>query len=210
MRLLRGGIADSRRASQRLSRYHPCMDRSDAALVWGPRAGEKLVLVDSGDREVGTATRAECHTAPGLRHRAFSVYLFDSDDRLLVQRRQDSKPLWPGRWSNSCCSHPIAGEDVAAAAVRRTSEELGFGAQLSTIGHYEYRAEWRDVGVEHEVVHLFLGAVDPGAVEVDPDEVAGLCYLTCAELDATIAEDATYTPWFQAAWPRVRSAWLDR
>ena len=80
------------------------------ASLFGARADEALILVDENDVETGTATREECHTGRGLRHRAFSVYLFDAEGRLLVHRRHPSKPLWGGYLSNSCCSHPVAGE----------------------------------------------------------------------------------------------------
>ena len=93
--------------------------------LWGSRADERLVLVDGNDAPVGTDTRARCHAPEGLRHRAFSVYLFDREGRLLIHQRHDTKPLWPGFWSNSCCSHPVGDEDVADAARRRVREELG-------------------------------------------------------------------------------------
>ncbi|MEM9801542.1 MAG: isopentenyl-diphosphate Delta-isomerase, partial [Planctomycetota bacterium] len=139
---------------------------------WGSRALEPLVLVDERGERTGVATRAACHSGEGLRHRAFSVYLFDDDDRLLVHRRHDSKPLWPGFWSNSCCSHPLDGEGLDEAARRRVVEELGARVDVRPIHLYEYRAEYLDVGVEHEVVTVFVGRIDPTELDPAPEEVS--------------------------------------
>ncbi|MGH8167629.1 MAG: isopentenyl-diphosphate delta-isomerase, partial [Woeseiaceae bacterium] len=67
---------------------------------------EQLILVDEHDVEIGYMDKASCHDAYGKLHRAFSLFIFDRDGRLLLQRRSASKRLWPLYWSNSCCSHP--------------------------------------------------------------------------------------------------------
>lgn len=175
--------------------------------LWGSRTDEPLVLVDEHGERVGVATRAECHAVDGLRHRAFSVYLFDDAGRLLVHQRQASKPLWPAFWSNSCCSHPLDGEELEAAARRRVREELGVDVEIRPVHRYEYRATFGDVGSEHEVVTVFVGAVDPGALAPDPEEVAAIEFLDAAALDAEIGDETRFTPWFKIAWPVVRDAW---
>lgn len=174
--------------------------------LWGARADEQLVLVDEDGAPVGMETRARCHAVDGLRHRAFSVYLFDEAGRLLIHQRHDTKPLWPGYWSNSCCSHPVGDEDVADAARRRVGEELGAAVEIEPIHRYEYRASYGDVGTEHEVVTVFIGRVDPADLRPDPVEVADFRFLSPAELDAEIGDGERFTPWFQLAWPVVRDA----
>jgi isopentenyl-diphosphate Delta-isomerase len=174
--------------------------------LWGSRADERLVLVDGNDAPVGTDTRARCHAPEGLRHRAFSVYLFDREGRLLIHQRHDTKPLWPGFWSNSCCSHPVGDEDVADAARRRVREELGATVEIAPIHRYEYRATYGDVGTEHEVVTVFIGKVEPHDLQPDPIEVADFRFIEPGVLDAEIGDGERYTPWFQLAWPVVRDA----
>lgn len=168
-----------------------------------------LVLVDAEDRALGTATRAECHAPGGLRHRALSVYLLDEAGRLLLQQRQTTKLLWPLFWSNSCCSHPQPGEDVAIAARRRVREELGVDVQVAPAFRYEYRADFGTVGTEHEVVHVFVGRVSPAALAPSPEEVADVRFLAPADVEAELADVARTTPWFRLAWPRlVGEGWV--
>lgn len=179
----------------------------DETSIWGERADERLILVNEGDEATGTATRAECHTGEGLLHRAFSVYLFDDLGRLMIHRRHATKPLWPGFWSNSCCSHPRHGEDVLDAAVRRTKEELGLDVELVPIHRYAYRAKFGDVGSEYELVHVFVGRCDPEAIAPDPEEIADLRLFDSQALDDAIDEETIFTPWFRMAWPTVRDRW---
>ena len=80
---------------------------------------EALILVDHEDRVTGYSSKADAHRGDGQLHRAFSVFLFDGPDWVLLQCRSDNKPLWPGYWANSCCSHPRRGESCDQAAVRR-------------------------------------------------------------------------------------------
>lgn len=175
--------------------------------TWGPRAQEKLILVNEGDEAIGSATRAECHTGDGILHRAFSVYLFDELGRLMIHRRHGSKPLWPGFWSNSCCSHPRLGEDILDAARRRTREELGLEVDLVPIHRYAYRAKYGDVGSEYELVHVFVGLCDPDQIDPDPEEIADLRLFDEGATDDAIGEESIFTPWFRMAWPVVRERW---
>ena len=93
-------------------------------------ASEQLILVDDHDREIGFKAKADCHTGKGVLHRAFSIFVFNSDNELLLQQRSPSKMLWPGYWSNTCCSHPRRGEAMATAVTRRLEQELGFTCPL--------------------------------------------------------------------------------
>ena len=74
---------------------------------------ENLILVDEEDRVIGHEEKERCHDGAGKLHRAFSVFLFDGRGRMLIQRRSAAKRLWPLFWSNSCCSHPRQGEEIA-------------------------------------------------------------------------------------------------
>lgn len=72
---------------------------------------DKCILVDANDQEMGSATKRDCHLLSninkGMLHRAFSVFLFDSNKRLLLQQRSLQKITYPNHWTNTCCSHPL-------------------------------------------------------------------------------------------------------
>jgi isopentenyl-diphosphate delta-isomerase len=86
----------------------------------------------------------------GLLHRAFSVFLFDSDNKLLLQQRASEKITFPDMWTNTCCSHPlgIPGETgsgleesvmgVKRAAQRKLDHELGIKAEQVPIDQFKF------------------------------------------------------------------------
>ena len=101
---------------------------------------EPLILVNSHDEAVGEMLKADCHQRGGRLHRAFSLFIFNSSNELLVHQRADSKPLWGGFWTNSCCSHPRVGESIEEAIARRSEEELGFTTNMRFVYKFEYTA----------------------------------------------------------------------
>src|SRR5690242_12083018 len=109
------------------------LDRGPGAGAGGaaqPATEILLELVDDDGFTIGTAEKLSAHQQPGRLHRAFSVFLFDQQGRLLLQRRALGKYHSPGVWSNTCCGHPYPGEAPFAAAARRTYEELGVSPSL--------------------------------------------------------------------------------
>ena len=94
---------------------------------------EQVILVDAEDREIGTAPKLAAHQAGGRLHRAFSVFVLNSRDEVLLQRRAAGKYHGAGLWSNSCCGHPRPGESTPAAARRRLREEMGIDLELEEL-----------------------------------------------------------------------------
>ena len=167
-------------------------------------------LVDQSGASVGEATVGAAHTAPGRLHRAFSVFLRDpANGRVLLQQRAAVKTRFPLRWANTCCGHPLPGEDVEVAARRRLAEELGVvGVALTPAGVYTYRAEDPATGrVEHEYDHVLLGDLPAGVVPLpDPDEVADLRWVSLPELLAGLSADpGDYAPWLFGVTARLTS-----
>lgn len=167
-----------------------------------------LELVDESGVTIGTAEKLTAHQPPGQLHRAFSVFLFDEQGRLLLQQRALGKYHSPGVWSNTCCGHPYPGEAPFAAAARRTYEELGVSPSLlAEAGTVRYNHPDPDSGlVEQEYNHLFVGMVQ-SALRPDPEEVDTTAFVTPAELTERHAKD-TFSSWFMtvldAARPAVR------
>jgi len=168
---------------------------------------EPLILVDSDDRVVGHETKVNAHLGDGLLHRAFSIFLFSEDDKVLLQQRSGDKPLWPLFWSNSCCSHPRRGEDLDQATHRRLREELAVDAELRFLYKFQYQADFGALGSEHEMCSVYVGKVQtPVAVDVNPSEIADWRWIPCAECDRMVAEEPErVTPWFVMEWRRLRT-----
>ena len=157
-------------------------------------------LVSPDGKPLGSSTVDEAHVGEGLLHRAFSVLLFDSEGRTLLQRRSATKTRFPLRWANACCGHPAPGEDVVAAATRRLAEELGVrGIDLAPVGILTYAAADQATGrVEREYDHVVVGRVRSGLTSTpDPAEVASLRWVAPSAVldDLSGTRSAEYAPW---------------
>ncbi|HMN43051.1 MAG TPA: isopentenyl-diphosphate Delta-isomerase [Povalibacter sp.] len=169
--------------------------------------GRDIIVVNGADEEIGQDFKAAVHQGDGILHRAFSVYLFDPQSRLLLQQRSELKPLWPGYWSNSCCSHPRPGEATREAAARRLREELGLirVQSLSFLFKFQYHARYGQFAAEHEVCSVFAAVADQPA-SIDRSEVAQTCYVEAGLLDRQLHDrPQQYTPWLHLAWKRIRA-----
>ncbi len=165
---------------------------------------ERLVLVNSRDEPVGFLDKSACHDGAGVLHRAFSLFVLNGSGELLLQRRHASKRLWPDYWSNTCCSHPRAGEEMDVAVARRLAEEVGLTADLRFAFKFEYRAEFGDAGAEHELCWVYVGATTDTPV-INTSEISEWRWVAPAELDRELAEHPEgFTPWLRIEWARLR------
>ena len=162
----------------------------------------QVVLVNAQDESVGVADKLEAHEQ-GWLHRAFSVFVFDPQGRLLLQQRDVNKYHSGGLWSNTCCSHPRPDEPVADAAQRRLQEEMGFQCPLDDAFSFTYRAVLSDTMIEHEYDHIFIGHDTP-TVHPNPEEVQDWRWMAPNDLMADVAaHPERYTAWFRMAVERV-------
>ena len=170
---------------------------------------EELILVDDEDRETGFLSKAACHDGDGSLHRAFSAFLFDDNGHLLLQQRAVSKRLWPGFWSNSCCSPPRRNESMHTATRRRLDEELNIGAELQFVYKFRYQAKYDDSGSEHELCHVFLGRVGD-EVRPNREEIAAVRFVEPEALaDELERSPEAFTPWFRLEWQSLTTAYAD-
>jgi isopentenyl-diphosphate delta-isomerase len=166
---------------------------------------DPLILVDAQDREIGSLNKAQCHEGRGVLHRAFSLFVFNSEGALLLQRRSRQKRLWPAFWSNSCCSHPRRGENTATAAKRRLEEELGLVCELRYIYKFQYHAEYLSIGSENELCWVFAGFAGDQTIRPNVNEVDDCRYVEPEVLDREMAvRPASFTPWFHMEWKSLR------
>jgi isopentenyl-diphosphate delta-isomerase len=166
--------------------------------------GENVILVNEQDQVIGTMPKMEAHTE-GKLHRAFSVFVFNSEGELLLQQRAADKYHSGSKWSNTCCSHPRQGEDTLAAAHRRLFEEMGLKCELNEAFSFIYKAEMDGGLTEHEYDHVYVGVSDVPPVP-DPNEVAAYSYENMSELEGKlISQPDQYSEWLKICFSRVNS-----
>jgi isopentenyl-diphosphate delta-isomerase len=173
------------------------------ALSDPPLTGDDapVVLLDEQRRPMGQLPKSQVHHAQTPLHLAFSCYLFDPSGRLLMTRRALGKKAWPGVWTNSCCGHPLPGEDTATAAARRLPEELGLRLVRSAVAlpEFSYRAVAPDGVVENEFCPVLVGAVD-GPPEPDPAEVLEYRWVPWSQ----VVDLVSAAPWALSPWSALQ------
>jgi isopentenyl-diphosphate Delta-isomerase len=157
---------------------------------------EQVILVDSDDCEIGVMEKNEAHQS-GALHRAFSIFIFNDKQELLLQQRSLSKYHSPGLWANTCCSHPHPNEPIHLAAKRRLMEEMGMACDLSTSFIFTYKAKMENELIEHEIDHVFIGFSSNNPI-LNKDEVADYQWMSLLKLKENIeANPSQYSVWLK-------------
>lgn len=174
---------------------------------------EQCILVNQHDQECGYASKRDCHRLVNGQiplHRAFSVFLFNTKDELLLQQRSSTKITFPNHFTNSCCSHPLYEieherntlEGVKAAACRRLLFELGIPKSqcqpkdLQYITRIRYMSEGDGIWGEHEIDYIFILHKDV-TVNPNPDEVSTALYIPKNKMNNFLMNlNHPITPWF--------------
>ncbi|OGG40398.1 isopentenyl-diphosphate delta-isomerase [Candidatus Jorgensenbacteria bacterium RIFCSPLOWO2_01_FULL_45_25b] len=156
---------------------------------------EHVVLVTEKDEVLGVLPKFEAHGIITPLHRAFSLFIFNSNGELLLQQRALSKKTWPGVWSNSCCGHPQLGESTIDAVRRRTKEELSVTLdKIECVAPYRYQYA-RDNVMENEICPIHVAYSDTQPTP-NPTEVAAVRYVPWAEFLAEIKTNpGRYSEW---------------
>ena len=174
---------------------------------------ENCIVVDENDLITGKDSKVNCHLNDGKLHRAFSVLIFNSNEKLLIQQRADEKITFPSIWANSCCSHPLyqdgEEEDIKGAkkaAVRKLTQELGIPPdeiqteKLNFITKMHYKARADQKWIEHEVDYIFALKKDVN-INPNPNEIQKTRYVDEDELDElfnkSITDGVKIGPWFR-------------
>mgnify|MGYP000335882535 CR=1 FL=1 len=159
---------------------------------------EKLVLVDKNDNQIGLMPKMEAHQK-GILHRAFSIFIFNSENQILLQKRSSNKYHSGGLWTNTCCSHPRDGENIIDAGIRRLSEEMGIKTELKKAFNFTYKAELENGLIEHEYDHVLIGEFN-GSPILNKDEAEDWKWMSLEEIEKDINENQEdYTVWFVIA-----------
>jgi len=157
---------------------------------------EQLILVNENDEQTGVMSKLEAHEK-GVLHRAFSVFVFNENNELMLQQRTLEKYHSPGLWTNTCCSHQRVGESNIEAGKRRLYEEMGFVTDLKETTSFIYKAPFDNGLTEHEYDHVMLGYYN-GDPNINVDEVADWKWMAIEEVKNDIlAHPKLYTEWFK-------------
>lgn len=160
------------------------------------RMEEKVVLVSEQDEILGLMDKLQAHEN-GILHRAFSVFLFNEEGEMLLQKRAAGKYHSPNQWTNAVCSHPKVGETYLEGANRRLKEELGIETELTEKFDFIYKADVGQNLWEHELDHVFTGNFN-GKFHLNPEEVSEVRYISMEELNREMKENPEhFTEWFK-------------
>lgn len=157
---------------------------------------EQVILVDENDKQIGLMPKLEAHEK-ALLHRAFSVFVFNDQGKLLLQQRASHKYHSPLLWTNTCCSHQRDGESNIQAGTRRLKEEMGFTCELKELFSFIYKAPFDNGLTEHELDHVMVGEFE-GEPKINKNEVESYKWMTLDEVKNDIkAQPERYTEWFK-------------
>ena len=157
---------------------------------------EQVILVDEHDNQIGLMPKMEAHEKAQL-HRAFSVFVFNEKNELMLQQRAASKYYSPLLWTNTCCSHQRNGETSLQAGARRLQEEMGFVCDLEEVFSFIYKAPFENGLTEHELDHILFGNFNDSPT-INKDEVADWKWMPLEEVKSDITKNPTiYTAWFK-------------
>ena len=157
---------------------------------------EQVILVNKKDEQIGLMDKLEAHEK-GALHRAVSVFIFNSDNKLLIQRRSLEKYHTAGIWSNTACSHPRNNESNKSCANRRLYEEMGVVAKIIFGFSFLYKLKLSNTMTEHELDHVFIGFSNKNP-RLNPEEVCDWKYVDETSLKQLLNENPEdFSPWFK-------------
>ena len=171
----------------------------------------------------------------GLLHRAFSIFLFDSQNRLLLQQRSEEKITFPGYWTNTVCSHPLhvvsnntynvehSSETeekdqlgVKRAAKRKLEHELGIKTvnveDFTFLTRIHYKSGSDEIWGEHEIDYILIARQDV-TVDRNKNEAMDHRFITKEELKQFFIDAPNrgikLTPWFKLIVENFIFKWWD-
>jgi isopentenyl-diphosphate delta-isomerase len=157
---------------------------------------EKVILVDTNDNPIGLMNKLEAHEKAVL-HRAFSVFILNDNNELMLQQRAQHKYHSPLLWTNTCCSHQRENETNIQAGTRRLREEMGFETELKEMFHFIYKAPFDNGLTEHELDHVMIGYYNKMPY-INKDEVESWKWMKIEDVkNDMITNPNLYTVWFK-------------
>ena len=157
---------------------------------------EQVILVNENDEQIGLMPKMEAHRK-ALLHRAFSVFIFNDNNELMLQQRAAHKYHSPLLWANTCCSHQRDGESNLDAGKRRLQEEMGFVCELKEVTSFIYKVPFDNGLTEHELDHILIGYYNENPI-INREEVENFKWMNLEAVKIGIADTPNiYSAWFK-------------
>ena len=157
---------------------------------------EEVILVNEFDEQIGLMPKLEAHEKAVL-HRAFSVFILNENNEIMLQQRAHQKYHSPLLWTNTCCSHQRNGETNIEAGSKRLFEEMGFKVELKELFHFIYKAPFDNGLTEHELDHVMIGYFNGNPI-INPDEVEDWKWMKIQDVKEDMVQNPEiYTVWFK-------------
>ncbi|PXY42041.1 isopentenyl-diphosphate delta-isomerase [Flavobacterium cheongpyeongense] len=157
---------------------------------------DNVILVNKNDEQIGLMPKLEAHEK-ALLHRAFSVFILNSKNEIMLQQRAHQKYHSPLLWTNTCCSHQREGESNIEAGSRRLLEEMGFKTELKELFHFIYKAPFDNGLTEHELDHVMIGYYNENP-QINVEEVENWKWMKIENIKEDIEKQPEiYTVWFK-------------
>lgn len=157
---------------------------------------EQVILVNENDEQIGTMPKLEAHQK-AILHRAFSVFILNDKNEIMLQQRAHQKYHSPLLWTNTCCSHQRVGESNIQAGSRRLEEEMGFKTELKELFNFIYKAPFDNGLTEHELDHVMIGYYN-GEPNINLEEVESWKWMSIEDIKADMNHNPDiYTVWFK-------------
>lgn len=172
---------------------------------------DQVTLVNERDEVIGSMDKIEAHRGTAQRHRAISVFLWNSNGELLMQRRSAQKIVGAGLWANTCCGNVRPNEDYLACALRRLREELGIEYQdiLTPLDKFEYSVRCNNDFSEWEIDQIFWGEYN-GPILPVPAEVQEYAWENTRLIEERVhQQESLFVPWLPILLrqPLLRKKW---
>jgi isopentenyl-diphosphate delta-isomerase len=160
-----------------------------------------VIVVDENDKEIGSAMLAEVWQK-GLYHRGVSIFIVDTDGRILLQFRSSHVGVYPNCWDQAAAGHVDEGFGYDETAKNELAEELGLeNVPLKTLGTFLSHNVLDDGRIINQFERVYIGHVarDVG-LTLEPEEVAEVRWFAPSELTVEIAEHSgKFTPGLRVA-----------
>ncbi len=156
---------------------------------------EFLAVVNEKDEVIAKKPRQEVHEKK-LLHRAVLVFVRNSKWLFFIQKRSETKDVFPGCFDASVTGHVSFGESYEKAAAREMLEELG----LKEKPMFLFKLRDRE---EDNLIYAVFECKTAKQPKIDKKETAQAIFADEQKIEEIIKKEKT-TSWLKAAWEQYK------